>query len=57
MKENTLVQNEANCNIPELMQHIDNCPYRLPCGLCKELNRTCPQVYATPIWGVTNEAK
>lgn len=29
---------------------IENCSYRLPCGLCKELNRTCPLLPTKITW-------
>ena len=29
------------------------CPYKLPCGWCKELNQQCPQQFGNTYPGIT----
>ena len=45
--ESTTYYYDPNKTYPE------TCPYRLPCGYCKELMRDCPKYYTTT-WASSN---
>lgn len=39
----------SDCVYRTNKSYIEPCPYRLPCGYCKELMRDCPKYY-TMTW-------
>ena len=47
VSESTTHYYDPNKTYPE------TCPYRLPCGYCKELMRDCPKYYTTT-WASSN---
>ena len=45
----------SDCVYRTNKSYIEPCPYRLPCGYCKELMRDCPKYYNYTItWASSN---